>query len=107
MTQTRINKLKHEICFLCKCSNKQRKKFVQIISDDVIRAVADIAATLLYGNLGKKNSKQNRKKLRKHQKSLIELADSKITIKGKRKIIQKGGGVLSSIGGFIDKLLGI
>ena len=107
MAHGRVNKYKHEICFLCKCSNKQRKQFLKLIPDEVIKALADIVATLLYGNLGKKISEKDRKKLRRHKKQLVKIANPKKTIKNKKVILQKGGGVLSSIGGFIDKLFGI
>lgn len=107
MTRRRIENAKHELIFLCKCNNSQRKKFSQIISDNVIRAVSDICATLLYGNLGTKVSNEDRIKLRRHKKTLLKLTNSKTSIKKKRKLIQGGGGLLTSIGGFLEKLFGL
>ena len=106
-TKQRIQKFKHEICYICKCNNKQRNKLVKILPDQVIRAICDVIATIIYGKLGNKISEQNRKKLRRHKNKLLKLADKKTSLKKKRAIIQKGGGVLSSIGGFIDKILGL
>ena len=107
MARSRIEKCKHEIIFLCNSKTKQRKQFVRIISNEVIRALSDVIATLLYGNLGNKLSEKERKNLRKHKKALIKLADGKTTIKNKRKIIQRGGGLLTSIGGFLERLFGL
>ena len=106
-TRRRISNSKHEFIFLCKCNNSQRKKITQIISDKVIRAVSDVCATLLYGNLGKRVSNEDRLKLRRHKKTLLKLSNPKLPIKKKRKIIQGGGGLLTSIGGFLEKLFNI
>ena len=61
-----------------------------------------------YNKFGKFIPEKQRKKLRKHKKILLSLTDKKKSIKSKKRILnQRGGGVLSTIGGFIDKLFGI
>jgi hypothetical protein len=108
-----VRKFMHEICLICKSSKKQRTKFIKGAENNVIKALCDVIATLLHGDytqskLGKIISEKTRAKLRRHKKILLSLADKKKSIKSKRRILnQRGGGVLSTIGGFIDKLFGI
>ena len=44
---TRIKRHKDELCFLKKCSNKQRKDIMKSASPDLVKAIADIALTTI------------------------------------------------------------
>ena len=111
MANSRVKKYMQEICFICKATKKQRISFITSADTNIIKALCDVLATLLYGDYSKLNkfiSKKQRKKLRRHKKILVSLTDKKKSIKSKKRILnQRGGGVLSIIGGFIDKLIGI
>ena len=107
MADGRIKKHKYVICSICKSDPKTRVKLLKAVDDSTIKALCDVIKTIAYGQLGTLISQKNRKKLKNHRKTLVSLVSSNKSIKAKRKILnQKGNGVLSTIGSFIEKIFG-
>ena len=69
---TRMRKYKKDLCFLGRCSRKQRVNYLKSAKPDVINAIGDVAKTVLTGNLPIKLS--HRKKLRSRLSTLKQLA---------------------------------
>ena len=99
-----MKKYKNELCFLSTCSKSQRGKFIKKAPTDIIKAIADISNTVLYGSLP--ISPNLRVQLRKNLKILNELAVKRNSFAKKRKIItsQKGGNILGVIWNVIKNL---
>ena len=107
MSDGRIRKHKYVICSICKSSPKTRVRLLKAVDDSTIKALCDVIKTVSCGKLGEIISSKNRKKLKQHRKILTSLVSSNKSIKAKRKILdQKGNGVLSTIGSFIEKIFG-
>ena len=107
MSDGRIRKHKYVICSICKSNPKARLRLLKAVDDSTIKALCDVIKTVSCGKLGEIISSKNRKKLRQHKKILTSLVSSNNSIKTKRKILnQKGNGVLSTIGSFIEKIFG-
>jgi len=101
-----IKKHKYSICSICKANPKTRVRLLKAVDDSTIKALCDVIKTISCGRMGSIISQKNRNKLKRHKKTLVSLI-SKSSIKTKRKILnQKGSGVLSTIGSFIEKIFG-
>ena len=107
MADGRIKKHKYSICSICKANPKTRVRLLKAVDDSTIKALCDVIKTVVCGQLGSIISQKNRNKLKQHRKTLVSLVSSNKSIKAKRKILnQKGGGGLSTIGSFIEKIFG-
>ena len=107
MADGRIKKHKYAICSICKSNPKTRVRLLKAVDDSTIKALCDVIKTIACGQLGTIISQKNRNKLKQHRKTLVSLVSSNKSIKAKRKILnQKGSGVLSTIGSFIEKIFG-
>ena len=100
---TRMKKYKKDLCFLGRCSHKQRVNYLKSAKPDVINAIGDVVKTVLTGNLPIKPL--HRKKLRSRLSTLKQLA-TKSGITRKRKILssQKGGSILGVLWNVIKNL---
>ena len=79
----------------CKCP-KQKSQLVNCCNKDQIGAICECADNLLRGNVPL--TPQQKKRLRKHKTTIRKLASKKIRWKRKKKfIMQKGGGLLTTI----------
>jgi len=80
---------------LCKCG-KKRKHLLKACTKEHIYALCECAENLLVGRVPL-NSKQ-KTKLKKHKSSMLHLVDKKVGWRKKKKLIlQKGGGLLTTI----------
>lgn len=95
----------HLLHILSRASPKQRKAILKTTSDEQIKSLCEICQNVLIGNV----RNISLKKLKLHKKILRQLADKKIAISKKRKLVtnQTGGflplilnGVLSLLGEF-------
>ncbi len=72
------------------CSPNTRKQILKKSNKELVQTICEVCLNVLHGNI--KVSKQNKKFLQKHKKTIRELASSKHSIAKKRKtLIQKGG----------------
>ena len=107
MADGRIKKHRYVICSICKSNPKARVRLLKAVDDSTIKALCDVIKTIACGQMGTIISHKNRNKLNQHRKTLVSLISSNKSIKAKRKILnQKGSGVLSTIGSFIEKIFG-
>ena len=102
---TRMKKYKKDLCFLGRCSHKQRVNYLKSVKPDVINAIGDVAKTILTGNLPIKVAQ--RKKLRARLATLKELATKQRSIKRKKTILssQKGGSILKVLWNVIKEFI--
>ena len=91
---TRMQKHKKELCFLTRCSKRQRYNLLNTAPSTLFHAVGDCAKSILEGDLPISN--YYRKKLRKDINILKKLATRNNSISSKKKILksQKGSSVL-------------
>jgi len=85
-------------------AGKERQQLFKNASIDELKAVCEICSNVTHGNIPM-NFKQ-RKKLCRYKKKVRCLADQKISLVKKRRIIQQKDKTQQS-GGFIGTLLGI
>ena len=72
-----------------------RKAIIAKANPQLIKTICDCSLNILKGNI--KLSEKSRKRLAQHKTKLRKLADTKVTLKQKQCVIQKGG--------FLDTLL--
>ena len=91
-----MSNLKHhynELRALCKCKGKKRRMLLQHASGNLIRTVAQVGKNLLKGNI--KLSDHQKRRLRRHKKTLHALSMKRSSLKSKRRLLmQKGGAFL-------------
>lgn len=99
----RIKKHVHLLHILSKASPQQRKAILNTTSADQLKSICEICQNLLRGNI----SGLKLQKLAPYKKVIRKLADKKIGLSSKRKILtqQTGGGILSMIIPAVLKLL--
>ena len=66
-----------------------QKRILDKASPELIRCLCDCAHNVLQGNV--EISHHHKRKLKSHKTKLRKLADRKVALKTKRRIIQKGG----------------
>jgi len=96
------SKIKRNRWFVLRCCQKNPsrvKKHLEKATDDEIETLAEIAHNVYKGNVSVPHDTVQR--LRPYKKQLQELGSKRTTKKGKRKVLQKGGGffipILASI----------
>lgn len=102
---TRMRKYRKELCFLGTCKRPQdRKRFLSQAPVGVVHGVGDIAKTLLYGNLH--IAKRHRRYLKSKQSVLKKLANKRLGVGSKKKILasQVGGNILGTIWNVIKEI---
>ena len=88
----RINRYNKTLCRACKISKTKRQRTVLFkkCSNDVIKALVDIAHNVLRGNI--RLSSKTKSKLKKFKHQLRHLSNARSDLNSKKKyIIQKGG----------------
>lgn len=99
----RIKKQVHLLHILSKASPQQRKAILNTTSLEQLKSICEICKNVLHGNIpGIKTHK-----LASYKKVIRKLADNKISLPSKRKILtrQTGGGFLPLIIPTVLKLL--
>ena len=84
-----------------------QKRILDKASPELIRCLCDCAHNVLQGNVN--ISRHHKQKLKPHKTKLRKLADRKVALKTKQKIIQKGGFLpilLSALAPVISGVLG-
>ena len=74
-------------------SAKEKNKLINKVNNCVIKAIAEISHNCLIGNVPL--SSCNYKKLRKYKNILRKIANKKLSLESKRKIIKQKGGFLN------------
>jgi len=106
-----MNRLKKHVStleLLKKATPSLQKAIISKSGDDLIRCVCDCALNILKSNIPV--TKTQKKKLSRHKAALRRLADSKVSLKAKRRSLQTGGflgAILSTVLPVIASLLGI
>ena len=85
---------------LARAKPKVLVKQIKQLSPDVVRTIKDIAKNYLKGSI--KINKRQIDKLRRHKRSLQELALRKTSLKRSKKILQKGGFIATLIAPLIS-----
>lgn len=95
---------------LSKSTPTQRKAIIKSASPDQIHSICEICHNILAGNVG-----VNVAKVKKYKTAIRQIANKKIPIQKKKKILtnQMGGflplvipAVLSALGGIVGKVIG-
>ena len=84
-----------------------QKRILDKASSELIRCLFDCAHNVLQGNVN--ISRHHKQKLKPHKTKLRKLADRKVALKTKQRIIQKGGFLpilLSALAPVISGVLG-
>ena len=84
-----------------------QKRILDKASSELIRCLYDCAHNMLQGNVN--ISRHHKQKLKPHKTKLQKLADRKVALKTKQRIIQKGGFLpilLSALAPVISGVLG-
>lgn len=81
--------------FLCKCKKSQRKGILNCLDKDQVHAICECAENILRGTV--KLSEKQKLRLKKHRAILVNLANHKICWKKKKRIVQKGDGILTTL----------
>ena len=74
-------------------------------SNDLVKVICECALNVLHGTAPISNHHKN--KLRKHKTKLRELANRKVSLKKKRKIIQSGGFLGALLGAIVPAITGL
>ena len=105
----RLRKQTPTLKLLQKAPPSLQKAILSKANDELIRCICDVSHNVLRGTA--EISTPHKKRLTKHKEALRKLVDRKISLKRKRKIIQKGGflGALLSaaipvIGGLLSNI---
>jgi hypothetical protein len=85
----RVVQMLPELRRLGRMSNKARKKFISLCDKDFLDGICECVKNLLKGNVSV-NVKQL-KSLRRHRRSLRQLALKKTSLTTRKRILQKGG----------------
>jgi hypothetical protein len=81
---------------MCICRGKEKKKLIASCKKKDIHAICECAENVLVGNVPL--TPQQKKRLKKHKKALIKLANTNIDWKKKKRFIQqKGSGLLTTL----------
>lgn len=99
--------IKHgsQLKLLIQCPSKTRKAVIQNGDSGLINALCECALNLLKGRVHL--TKKQRGTLRRHKKHLRTLADRKVKIPRKKKILQKGGFLPALLAPFIGPALSL
>ena len=87
----RINKYKHHLKFLSECESKHCTHLLKNANGDLIKCICECALNVLCGNIPLDTSQKNNLQKYKHQ---LRSLTSRKNITQKKKIIQKGTGLL-------------
>lgn len=101
----RLKSNKHFLHILKNANPKVRKAILQSADDDLIKALLECVINTLNGNHSL--SGKEKSKLCKYKNCFRNLANPKISLKKKRKIlIQKGGFLIPLLGSILSGLVG-
>ena len=106
MMTDRLSKYKEGICYLSKCSPKNRKLIINDKSSAaLIKALSDVSLTIIKGKI--KLSSHQKKEIKAILKALQTLATKGVTIEEKKKVLvnRKGGAVLGLIVNLLKNIL--
>ena len=103
-----MNRLKSQLHFLHVLKDAKppaRRQLLVSASDELIKAIIEIALNTLNGN--NKLSKSDKSKLSKHKSRLRALINPKFSLKKKRKLlIQKGGFIVPLLTSILSSVIG-
>jgi hypothetical protein len=85
----RIKKHAETLMIMKKACPKLRKELIKRAGKDLIFALCECSLNVLNGNV--KLQTGQKKKLKRHCKGLRSLADKKVSLSKKKKILQTGG----------------
>ena len=103
----RLRKNGPTLRLLQKAPTPLQNRILNKASSEIIRCLCDCAHNVLEGNV--EISRHHKQKLKPHKTKLQKLADRKVALKTKQKIIQKGGFLsilLSALAPVISGVLG-
>ena len=103
----RLRKHSNTLKFLHSAKPSLRKAVIAKASPDLIKTICDCSLNLLSGNIH--TSPKTRKQLCRYKASLRKLANPKLCIKQKQRVIQNGGflgALLSAALPIVTSLLG-
>ena len=103
----RLRKNGPTLRLLQKAPTPLQKRILEKASSELIGCLCDCAHNVLQGNV--EISHHHEQKLKQHKTKLQKLADRKVTLKTKQRIIQKGGFLpilLSALAPVISGVLG-
>ena len=92
------SRLKHNLDMLRvlqKVPAKQRKALLSSATSDLVLCIAEIVDNVLCGNV--KITNKQCTQLKKYKKVLCDLANKKISVSAKRKLLTQKGGFLSAL----------
>ena len=78
---------------LSKTKGKKREAIINASENDLIKAISECVHNVLSGNV--ELTPEEKRKLAPKKKHLRDLADSKVSFKQKREVIQRGGNLLA------------
>ena len=106
MMADRLTKYNGDICYLSKCSPKNRKLIINDKSSAaLIKALGDVSHTIIKGKI--KLSAHQKKEIKAILKVLQTLATKSVTIGEKKKLLvnQKGGAVLGLLFNLLKQII--
>jgi hypothetical protein len=83
---------------------KKRRHILQTADKGLFKAIGESAKNCLKGNVPLNRSQF--RCLKKHKRSLRKLASKSTSLKERKRIIQRGGGILGSLLGPVVKAIG-
>ena len=101
----RLRKHSGTLTLLQKVPPGLKKVILSKASDDLVRCICDISHNVLSGTA--EISRPHKKRLAKHKNSLRKLADRKLPLSRKKKIIQKGGFLGALLSAAIPAITGL
>ena len=102
----RLKKYKEDICYLSKCSPKNRKLIINDKSSAaLIKALSDVSHTIIKGKV--QLTSHQKKEIKAILKVLQTLATKSVPIQEKKKLLvnQKGGAVLGLLFNLLQKII--
>ena len=99
----RVKKYKELLSYLCACTSKSQKEFLQNSSKDFTIALCEVCLNTLKEKIALTSTQK--KKLERHKNSMRKLVQRKVGIAHKRKLLQKGGFITSLLAPLIGTLL--
>ena len=88
-TMRHVSKAKKTLILLANSKSAAAKKIIAKASQNVLKAISELALNMLNGVLTLNDAQK--KRMKRHKNNMRRLADVNSTLSAKKKIIQKGG----------------
>ena len=100
----RLRKTRPLLKLLAKSSPKRRKTLLQAGGSDVIYSLCECCKNVLDGNV--KLTLSQKKRLGKYKKPMRQLADRRVKLAAKQRILTQQGGFIGPLLGILGPVLG-